>query len=97
MTKTLVVGQGVFIHNVSRNGWGKVVEITPTNVIVQCEYVSPPPDGAGPNYRIRFNKDGVACESQDIDEYKGWFWGDSKIPGTKHGPYTLAPCPRLPD
>ena len=64
-TKTLVVGQDVFMRSGEFGDWGKVVEVTPTGVIVQSE----------PIYGgelIRFDKNGVACDSSDIgvEEYK---------------------------
>jgi hypothetical protein len=65
-TKTLVVGQDVFMRSGEVGDWGKVVEVTPTGVIVQSD----------PNYGdqlIRFDKNGIACDSSDIDVdgYKG--------------------------
>src|ERR1019366_3951275 len=59
-TKTLVVGQNVFMRSEEGGNWGKVVEVTPTGVIVQSD----------PNYGeelIRFDENGTACDSSDID------------------------------
>jgi hypothetical protein len=59
-TRTLVVGQDVFMRSGGYGDWGKVVEVTPTGVIVQSD----------PSYGdelIRFDKHGTACDSSDID------------------------------
>jgi hypothetical protein len=59
-TKTLVVGQDVIMRSGQYSDWGKVVEVTPTGVIVQSD----------PNYYdelIRFDKNGIAGDSSDID------------------------------
>jgi hypothetical protein len=54
-TRKLVVGQDVFMRSGGYGDWGKVVEVTPTGVIVQSD----------PCYRaqlIRFDKNGTACD-----------------------------------
>ncbi|MGA8734942.1 MAG: hypothetical protein WB558_13565 [Terriglobales bacterium] len=59
-TTKLVVGQDVFMRSGQVGNWGKVVRVTPTGVIVQSE----------PIYGgdlIRFDKNGIACDSSDID------------------------------
>ena len=59
-TRRLVVGQDVFMRSGKYGDWGKVVEVTSTGVIVQSD----------PSYGdelIRFDKDGTACDSSDID------------------------------
>jgi hypothetical protein len=64
-TKTLMVGQNVFMRSGEVGDWTVVVEVTPTGVIVQSD----------PNYGdelIRFDENGTACDSSDIgvDGYK---------------------------
>ena len=64
-TSKLVVGQDVFMRSGGYGDWGKVVEVTPTGVIVQSD----------PSYGdqlIRFDKHGTACDSSDpdVDRYK---------------------------
>jgi len=58
-TKKLVVGQDVFMRSGRVGNWAKVVEVTRTGVIVESD----------PNYGselIRFDRDGVACDSSDL-------------------------------
>ena len=77
-TKTLAVGQDVYMVS----GWymqkGKVVKVTPSGVEVQLDKGS---------YLIRFDTNGKACDSRDI--YKGNMeWNG--IPGTfECGPWEL--------
>ena len=59
-TTKLVVGQSVFMRSGEVGGWATVVEVTPTGVIVQAS----PDDG---EELIRFDKNGIACDSSDID------------------------------
>jgi hypothetical protein len=80
-TKTLVVGQDVFMRSGQVGNWAKVVKITPTGVIVESD----PVYGAE---LIRFDKNGTACDSSDICNHYG-AWRDSKIPGTNGGPWKL--------
>ncbi|HXJ89174.1 MAG TPA: hypothetical protein VMS18_20320 [Candidatus Binatia bacterium] len=56
----LVVGQDVFLRSGGYGDWGKVVEVTPTGVIVQS-------DPCYGDELIRFGKNGVACDSSDLD------------------------------
>jgi hypothetical protein len=64
-TKTLVVGQAVFMRSGQVGDWAKVVKVTPTGVIVQS-------DPAYGDELIRFDNNGTAVDSSDIgvDEYK---------------------------
>ena len=62
-TRKLVVGQDVFMRSGGYGDWGKVVEVTPTGVIVQSD----PCYGA---QLIRFDKNGTACDSSDIDIHR---------------------------
>jgi hypothetical protein len=59
-TRKLVVGQDVFMRSGGYGDWGKVVEVTPTGVIVQS-------DPCYGDELIRFDKHGTACDSSDID------------------------------
>jgi hypothetical protein len=82
-TKTLVVGQDVFMRSGQVGDWGKVVEVTPTGVIVQSD----------PRYGdqlIRFDRNGIACDSSDIDvaRYKDIVLFDYD----KTGYLALVPC-----
>jgi hypothetical protein len=72
-TKTLVVGQEVFMRSGQVGNWAKVVKVTPTGVIVESDPVYG-------SELIRFDENGTACDS---------VWGDSKIPGTSSGPWKL--------
>ena len=86
-TKTLVVGQDVYVVS----GWylkkGKVVKVTPSGVEVELALIEGPIRPEGPEL-IRFDTNGKACNSRDI--YKGSMeW--SGIPGTfEGGPWELA-------
>jgi hypothetical protein len=64
-TSKLVVGQNVFMRSGEVGDWARVVKVTPTGVIVQS-------DPAYGDELIRFDKNGVACDSSDIgvEEYK---------------------------
>jgi hypothetical protein len=86
----LVVGQ--YVHMVSGiyGKAGKVVEVTPSGVVVQLAIFEGPVRPEGPEL-IRFDTNGKACDSSDI--YKGNLWGgtDPRIPGTHEcGPWELA-------
>jgi hypothetical protein len=59
-TRKLVVGHDVFMRSGGYGDWGKVVEVTPTGVIVQS-------DPCYGDELIRFDKHGTACDSSDID------------------------------
>jgi hypothetical protein len=59
-TRKVVVGQDVFMRSGGYGDWGKVVEVTPTGVIVQS-------DPCYGDELIRFDKHGTACDSSDID------------------------------
>jgi|SRR5215472_564713 len=61
-TRKLVVGQDVFMRSGGYGDWGKVVEATTAGVIVQSD----PCYGAE---LIRFDKNGIACDSSDISIY----------------------------
>lgn len=78
---TLVVGQDVFMRSGQVGNWGKVVEVTSEGVIVESD----------PRYgiqTIRFDKNGLPCDSSDLCNNLS-VWGDSKIPGTSEGPWQL--------
>jgi hypothetical protein len=64
-TTKLVVGQDVFMRSGVYGDWGKVVEVTPAGTIVQS-------DPCYGDELIRFDKNGTACDSSniDIDRYK---------------------------
>jgi hypothetical protein len=64
-TTKLVVGQDVFMRSGEVGDWAKVVNVTPTGVIVQS-------DPAYGDELIRFDNNGTAVDSSDIglDEYK---------------------------
>ncbi len=92
-TKTLVVGQDVYMISGCYIKQGKVVKVTPSGVVVQLALAEGPirPEG---NELIRFDTDGKACDSSDI--YKGNLWGgsDPRIPGTHEcGPWELDDIP----
>jgi hypothetical protein len=59
-TTKLVVGQGLYMRSGEVGDWGKVIEVTSTGVIVQS-------DPAYGDELVRFDKDGIACDSSDID------------------------------
>jgi hypothetical protein len=84
--KTLVVGQDVYMVSGRYGNKGKVVEVTPSSVIVQLALAHGPIDEPT---LIRFDKRGRACDSSDI--YNGNMWGSSpRIPGThEFGPWKL--------
>jgi hypothetical protein len=81
-TTKLKVGQDVYMRSGQRGEWGTVVDVTPTGAIVQSDpYL-------GCDELIRFDKNGVACDSSDIDvrRYKHLvLFRDVKVP---------APCDR---
>jgi hypothetical protein len=81
ITKTLVVGQNVFMRSGQVGNWAKVVKITPTGVIVESD----PVYGAE---LIRFDKNGTACDSSDLCNDKG-VRGGSTIPIMGAGPWKL--------
>jgi hypothetical protein len=58
-TKTLVVGQDVFMRSGQVGNWAKVVKVTPTGVIVQSDPIYG-------DELIRFDENGTACDSSDI-------------------------------
>lgn len=80
-TKTLVVGQDVFMRSGEVGDWGKIVEVTPTGVIVES-------DPAYGSELIRFDKNGTACDSRDLSNDKG-VRGGSAIPIIGSGPWKL--------
>ena len=88
-TKTLVVGQDVYMVSGCYGKSGKVVEVTSSGVIVQLALFEGPIRPEGPEL-IRFDINGKACDSSDI--YTGNMWGgpDPRIPGThEFGPWEL--------
>ncbi len=85
--KTLVVGQDVYMVSGIYGNKGKVVEVTPSSVIVQLALAQGP---INEPTLIRFDTNGKACDSSDI--YNGNMWGgpDPNIPGThEFGPWEL--------
>src|ERR1700741_1738567 len=58
--KKLVVGQNVFMRSGPYGDWGVVVEVTPLGAIVQS-------DPCYGDELIRFDKDGTASDSSDVD------------------------------
>jgi hypothetical protein len=62
-TKTLVVGQDVYINSGCYGDKGKVVKVTPSGVEVQT-------DGGG---LFRFDKDGKGCDGNDTFECGPWY------------------------
>jgi hypothetical protein len=64
-TKTLVVGQDVFMRSGGFGDWATVAKVIPTGVVVQS-------DPAYGDELIRFDENGTACDSSDIGvgEYK---------------------------
>ncbi len=86
-TRKLVVGQWVYlVSGVYGPKAGKVVKVTPLEVIVQLARFEGPVRPEGPEL-IRFDANGKACDSRDI--YKGNMeWNG--IPGTlEGGPWEL--------
>jgi len=86
-TKTLVVGQDVYMVSGIYRNKGKVVEVTPSRVIVQLALAQGPTNEPT---LIRFDNNGKACDSSDI--YNGNMWGGPapNIPGThEFGPWEL--------
>jgi hypothetical protein len=81
ITKTLVVGQNVFMRSGQVGNWAKVIKVTPTGVIVESDPVYG-------SELIRFDENGTACDSSDLCNDKG-VRGGSKIPGTSSGPWKL--------
>jgi hypothetical protein len=59
-TTKLKVGQSVFLHDSTGCTWATVISVTPEGVIVETE----PCYG---DQLIRFDKNGTACDSSDID------------------------------
>ena len=86
-TKTLVVGQDVYMVSGIYGVTGKVVEVTASGVIVKLDLAQGP---INEPTLIRFDTNGKACDSSDI--YNGNMWGaDPRIPGTHEcGPWELA-------
>ena len=77
-TKTLVVGQDVYMFSGCYVNMGKVVKVTRSGVIVQLALAEGPIRPEGPEL-IRFDANGKACDSRDV--YKGNMeWNG--IPGT---------------
>lgn len=87
-TRTLVVGQDVFMRSGLVGNWAKVVEVTSTGVIVESD----------PDYRarlFRFDRNGMVCDSSDLCNDKG-VRGGSMIPNYMgDGPWTLHLCPEV--
>lgn len=80
-TKTLAVGSVVFMLSGRVGNWATVVEVTPTGVIVES-------DPAYGSELIRFDENGVACDSSDLCNDKG-IRGGSTIPIMGSGPWKL--------
>jgi hypothetical protein len=90
-TKTLVVGQDVYMFSGSYGNKGNVVEVTSSGVIVKLARAQGP---INEPTLIRFDTNGKACDSSDI--YNGNMWGgsDPRIPGTHEcGPWELDDIP----
>ncbi|HET9406013.1 MAG TPA: hypothetical protein VFO39_02135 [Candidatus Sulfotelmatobacter sp.] len=86
-TKTLAVGQEVWMQSGIYAKKAKVVEVTKRRVIVELLRAEGP---IGLKYQIRFDANRKACDSSDI--YDGNIWGgpDPRIPGThEFGPWEL--------
>jgi hypothetical protein len=93
-TTKLMVGQNVFMRSGEVGDWAVVVEATPTGVIVQS-------DPAYGDQLIRFDKNGIACDSSDIDVdgYKNLVLfdrGDTGFDPASCGQPTLPSIPALP-
>ena len=90
-TKTLVVGQDVYLISGVYLNEGKVVKVTPSGVIVKLARAQGP---INEPTLIRFDTNGKAYDSSDI--YNGNMWGgsDPRIPGTHEcGPWELDDIP----
>jgi hypothetical protein len=85
-TKTLVVGQDVFMRSGQVGNWAKVVEVTPTGVIVESDPVYG-------SELIRFDENGAACDSSDLCNDKG-IRGGLTIPIMGSGPWKLYSNPK---
>jgi len=86
--KTLVVGQNVFMRSGEVGNWGKVVEVTPTGVIVES-------DPAYGSELLRFDASAMAVDSSDLCNDKG-VRGGLTIPtqAQAEGPWKLYSDPR---
>jgi hypothetical protein len=80
-TTKLVVGEDVFMRSGKVGNWAKVVEVTPTGVIVESDPVYG-------SELIRFDERGTACDSSDLCNDKG-VRGGSTIPIMGSGPWKL--------
>jgi hypothetical protein len=86
-TTKLVVGQEVWMKSGIYGNKGKVVKITERCVEVEPLRAEGP---IGLKYGIRFDTNGMACDSSDIYEGNMWSGPDSRIPGThEFGPWEL--------
>jgi hypothetical protein len=86
-TKTLKVGQVVNMVAGMCAEVGKVIEVTPSNVIVQLTRIYGP---ANEPTLIRFDANGKVCDSSDIYNGPTLDGTDSSLPGVRdHGPWEL--------